>query len=128
LEYGQATGAGECIADGVGSNSTLLKIDLSSCALRDEDVSIQEETLGSRNTTLQNLTLDGMSIIATGVGMLLETTQQSCHITGTELEGNHIRHDGAGLLARSLGNNSLPNLTRLSLSECGIGDDESALE
>jgi hypothetical protein len=41
------TGAVECIAEGLGSNSTLLKIDLSSCALRDGGVSTLAQTLGS---------------------------------------------------------------------------------
>jgi hypothetical protein len=37
---GRTTDAVECIAEGLGSNSTLLKIDLSGCSLRDDDVSI----------------------------------------------------------------------------------------
>jgi hypothetical protein len=38
-------------------------------------------------------------------------------------ESNYIRNEGASLLARSLGNNALPNLTSLSLSFCYIRDD-----
>jgi hypothetical protein len=122
--FGQTTGAVECIADGLGSNSTLLKIDLSRCNLRDAGVSILAQTLGSRNTTLQKLTLNSTSTTATGVGVLLETMEHnSHHITDFDLHYNHIENEGASLLARSLRNNALPNLTRLVLSQCGIFDD-----
>jgi hypothetical protein len=56
-KFGRTTGAGECIADGLGSNSTLLKIDLSTCALKNEDASFLAQSHGSRNTTLQKLIL-----------------------------------------------------------------------
>jgi hypothetical protein len=42
------------------------------------------------------------------------------HITDLELRRNPIWNEGASLLARSLGNNALPNLTRPCLSTCGI--------
>ncbi len=51
-KFGRRTGAGQCIADGLGNNSTLLKIDLSTCALSDDDLS------SSRNTTLQKMNLE----------------------------------------------------------------------
>jgi Ran GTPase-activating protein (RanGAP) involved in mRNA processing and transport len=121
--FGRTAGAVDCIADGLGSNSTLLKIDLSSCCLEDDDVSVLAQTLVSRSTTLQKLTLGWNSITSTGVGVLLETMEQGCHITDLDLQRNYIGNEGAGLLARSLRNNALPNLTRLSLSHCGIGDD-----
>jgi Ran GTPase-activating protein (RanGAP) involved in mRNA processing and transport len=118
--FGQTTGAVACIADGLGSNSTLMKIDLSSCALRDGGVSILAQALGSRNTTLQKLTLKDNSITSTGVGALVETMgRNSNHITDLELGGNPIGKEGANLLARALENNALPNLTRLSLAYCG---------
>jgi hypothetical protein len=122
---GQTTGAIERIADGLGSNSTLLKIDLSSCALGDVGVSALARNLGSRNTTLQKLALNNNAITSTGVGVLLETMEQnSHHITDLDLRHNQtIGNEGANLLARSLGKNALPNLARLSLSCCGIGDD-----
>jgi Ran GTPase-activating protein (RanGAP) involved in mRNA processing and transport len=123
--FGETTGAVECIADGLGSNSTLLKIDLANCALGDDDVSMLAQTLGSRNTTLQELSLDDNYITSTGVRVFLETMEQSSHhITDLDLQLNRtIRNEGASLLARSLGNNALPNLTCLSLYSCGIGDD-----
>jgi hypothetical protein len=121
---GGTTGAIESIADGLGSNSTLLKIVISSCALRDTGVSILAQTLSSRNTTLQKLTLKQNSMTSTGVGVLLETMEHnSSHITDLDLDSNHIGNEGASLIARTLGSNSLPNLTRLSLSYCDIGDD-----
>jgi hypothetical protein len=49
--------------------------------------------------------------------------QSSHHITDLELQHNSIGNEGASLLARSLGNNALPHLTRLSISNCDIGDD-----
>jgi hypothetical protein len=123
-EFGETTGAVERIADGLGSNSTLLKIDLSGCDLRDGGVSILAQTLGSRNTTLQKLTLVWNSITSTGVGVLLDAMEQSSHITDLDLRDNPtIGNEGASLLARSLGNNALQNLTRLSLFRCVIGDD-----
>jgi Ran GTPase-activating protein (RanGAP) involved in mRNA processing and transport len=123
-EFGDTPGAVDCIADGLGSNSTLLKIKLSSCRLGDEDVSMLAQTLGSRNTTLQKLTLANNSITSVGVGVLLETMEHnSRHITDLDLGFNHIGNEGASLLARSLGSNALPNLTRLSLSYCRIGED-----
>jgi Ran GTPase-activating protein (RanGAP) involved in mRNA processing and transport len=44
-------------------------------------------------------------------------------MTDLDLKLNTIGNEGAGLLARSLENNALPNLKRLSLSNCVIGDD-----
>jgi Ran GTPase-activating protein (RanGAP) involved in mRNA processing and transport len=70
------------------------------------------------------LCLGNNSITATGVDVLLETmAQNSNHITDLDLQYNYIWNEGAILLARSLGNNALANLTRLSLNQCGIGDD-----
>jgi Leucine-rich repeat (LRR) protein len=118
------TGVIECIADGLGGNSTLLKIDLSYCALEDHGVSTLARNLGSRNTTLQKLKLGRNEITSAGVGVILDTVEQSCHhITDLDLKLNPIGDEGASLLARSLRNNTLPNLTRLSLEECEIGDD-----
>jgi Ran GTPase-activating protein (RanGAP) involved in mRNA processing and transport len=122
--FGQTTGAVECIADGLGSNSSLMKIDLSSCQLESGGVSILAQTLGSRNTTLKKLTLDNNFIRFAGAGVLVETMEQSSQrITDLDLANNPIGNEGANLLARSLGNNALSNLTRLSLYQCRIGDD-----
>jgi hypothetical protein len=122
--FGRTTGAVECIADGLGSNSTLMEIPLSRCALGNGGVSTLVRDLGSRNTTLQKLTLGNNSITYMGVGVLLETMEQSSqHITVLDLWHNPLGNKGATLLARYLGNNTLPNLTRLSLSVCNIGDD-----
>jgi Ran GTPase-activating protein (RanGAP) involved in mRNA processing and transport len=82
-------------------------------------------SLGSRKTTLEKLTLSWNGITSTGVSVLLETMEPGCHITDLDLQHNLIGNEGAGLLARSLGNNALPNLTRLSLSKCRISDDGS---
>jgi Ran GTPase-activating protein (RanGAP) involved in mRNA processing and transport len=123
-DFGQTTGAVECIADGLGSNSTLTEIDLSGCRLRLVAVSILAQTLGSRNTTLQKLTLANNSITSTSVGVLLETMEHNSHITDLDLQNNPIGDEGASLLARSLGNNALPKLTRLSLYQCHrVGND-----
>jgi hypothetical protein len=122
--FGKTTGAIECITDGLGSNSTLMEIHLTLCALGDDGVSALERNLGSRNTTLEKLNLKYNRITSTGVGVLLETMEHSSqHITILDLENNHIGNEGASLLARALGNNALPNLRRLSLGYCDIGDD-----
>jgi Leucine-rich repeat (LRR) protein len=123
-QFGLTTGAVECITDGLGSNSTLLKVDLSSCCFRDRDVSTLAQTIGSRTMTLQKLNLGNNYITATGVGVLLKTMEQNSQpITDLDLCRNSIGNEGASLLASSLGNNALPNLSRLSLSQCGICDD-----
>jgi hypothetical protein len=115
--FGETTGAVECIADGLGSNSTLLKINISRCGLRDG------QKLGSRNRTLQELTLAKNNITYTGVGLLLDTMEQNNHITDLDLQCSPIGNEGESLLARSLGKNALPNLIRLSLLNCCIDDD-----
>jgi Ran GTPase-activating protein (RanGAP) involved in mRNA processing and transport len=122
--FGLTIGAVACIADGLDSNSTLLKIDLSMCALGDVGVSTLAQTLGSWNTTLHKLSLLHNFTTSTGVGVLHETTERnSHHITDLELDENIIGDEGASPLARYLGNDALPNLTRLSLSNCEIDDD-----
>jgi hypothetical protein len=121
--FGRFASAVEFVADGLRSNSTLVKIDLSMCALGDGGVFALARTLGSRNTTLQKLALGDNSITSTGVGVLLEAMERnSNNITDLELDENPIGNSGARLLAGSLGNNALPNLTRLSLSNCEIDD------
>jgi Ran GTPase-activating protein (RanGAP) involved in mRNA processing and transport len=122
-QLGETTGAVECIADGLGGNSTLLNINLSDCALGDHGLSTLAQTFGSRNTTLQKLAVGGNAITSTGVGVLVGTMEQSHQITYLDLERNPIGNEGASLLARSLGNNALPNVTSLSLSYCSIDDD-----
>jgi Ran GTPase-activating protein (RanGAP) involved in mRNA processing and transport len=124
-QFGMTPGAVECIANGLGSNSTLLKIDLSSCALPDGDISILAQTLGSRNTTLQKLTIGARAMTSTRVGALLERMEHSNnhHITDLDLQRNSIGNEGARFIARPLRNNALPNLTRLSLYNCDIGND-----
>jgi hypothetical protein len=84
------TGAVEYIADRLGSNSTLLKIDLSYCTLRNDAVSTLMRNLGSRNTTLQKLGLGSNYITYVGVGALLETMEQ-CSDCGIGDDGLHNR-------------------------------------
>jgi hypothetical protein len=60
--FGPTTSAVECIVDGLGSNSTLLKIDLG-----EDGVSILAKTLGFRNNTLQKLAFNNESITSAGV-------------------------------------------------------------
>jgi hypothetical protein len=123
-KFGRTTGAVECIADGLGSNSTLLHINLSWCALGDVGVSNLAQTLGSRNTTLQKLLIGANSVTSSSVAVLLTRIEQRSHrISELDLQCNKIGNKGAILLARSLGKNALLNLTRLSLSNCHIEDD-----
>jgi Leucine-rich repeat (LRR) protein len=105
--FGRTPGAVDCIAEGLGSNLTLLKIDLAYCVLGDDGVSTLARNLFSRNTTLQKLTLKYNSITSTGVGVLLDMMEHSFYITDLDLEHNDmIGSEGASLLARSLGNNA----------------------
>jgi Ran GTPase-activating protein (RanGAP) involved in mRNA processing and transport len=123
-KLGQTTGAVECTTDGLGSNSTLLKIDLSRCDLGDGDFCTLTRSIGSRNTTLQKLTLSENSVTSAGVGVLVETMEQGSHnITDLELNNNPMGNEVASLIARSLGKNALPNLKRLSIFRCCLGDD-----
>jgi hypothetical protein len=122
--FGNMPGAVECIADGLGNNSKLLEIDLSFCALKDAGASILAHTLGLRNATLQKLTLDNNSITSIGFGAFLGLMGLNSHpLTDLQLQRNPIGNAGATFLARSLGNNALSNLTRLSLSYGDVGDD-----
>ncbi len=77
--FRKTTGAVECIADGLGSNSTLLKIDLSSCYLKYDGVSTLAQTLGSRNKTLQKLILGSNSITS-----IRDRLWRACRNDGTE--------------------------------------------
>jgi hypothetical protein len=54
------------------------------------DCSRWAQTLGSQNTTLQKLILCANSIRSTGVGVLLETMEQSSHITDLDLQRSYI--------------------------------------
>jgi hypothetical protein len=79
-------GAIECIAEGLVSNLTLLKLNLSSCALRDGGVSTLAQSLSYRKATLEELKLASNSVTSTGVGVVLETMEQSSHhITDLDL-------------------------------------------
>jgi hypothetical protein len=85
-------------ADGLGSNSTLLKIDLPSFALGDGGVSIIAQSLGSW-ITAQKLTFGTNSIIFKGIGLLLETMEQySHHNSDIDLRHNRIGNEGTSLL------------------------------
>jgi hypothetical protein len=115
--FWETPGAVECITD-------RLSAILLNCAFRDDGISTLAQTRGSWNKTLQKLTLDTNSITSTGVGVLLETMEQSSHhITDLDFQHNPIGNEGASLLVRALGKNALTRLSRLSLSTFGIGDD-----
>jgi Ran GTPase-activating protein (RanGAP) involved in mRNA processing and transport len=53
-KFAQTAGAVEYIAGGLGSNSTILKIDLSRCGWRDGGVSILAQSLRSRTRRYRN--------------------------------------------------------------------------
>jgi hypothetical protein len=99
-KFGQTTGAVECIAEGLGSNSMLLKLDLSSCALGDGGVSTLAQTLGSRNTTLQKLSL-GVSTLAQTLG-----SRNNIRLQKLKLASNAITSTGLGVLLGSMEQNS----------------------
>jgi Ran GTPase-activating protein (RanGAP) involved in mRNA processing and transport len=127
--FGRISGAVICIADGIGSNTALLEINLSSCALDDGQVSILARNLGSRNRTLRKLSLGRNRIGSAGVHALVDTMMQhDSRITDLDLWGcTDIGNDGVSLLADALGRNALPYLGRLSLSNCCVGGDGIAV-
>jgi Ran GTPase-activating protein (RanGAP) involved in mRNA processing and transport len=77
--FGQIHGAVDCIAEGLCRNRTLLKIDLSSCDLRDGGVSSLAKTIFKRYTALHKLTLRLNAITSKGARVLLKTMEQSSH-------------------------------------------------
>jgi Ran GTPase-activating protein (RanGAP) involved in mRNA processing and transport len=124
--FGRTPGAVRCIADGLGSNTTLLEVVLSNNALGDDGLSMLVRGLWPRNTVLQKLMLEDNRIAATGVHALVDRMvleNNVSFITDLNLGGNPIRSDGASFLANALESNSLPHLARLSLCNCSIGDD-----
>jgi Ran GTPase-activating protein (RanGAP) involved in mRNA processing and transport len=128
-EFGRISGAVICIADGIGSNTALLEINLALCVLDAPGVSILARSLGSRNRTLRKLSLGRNRIGSAGVHALLDTMMNhDARITDLDLWGcTDIGNDGGSLLADALGRNALPYLRRLSLSGCDIGDDGIAV-
>ena len=100
------------IAEGLGSNSTPLKLHLTSCGFGDGGVAAIHS--GAKSWLSEH--------DATGFAVLLEMMEQSSKsITDLELQFNPIGNEGASLL-ENIENNVLPSLTRLCLSQCGIGD------
>jgi Ran GTPase-activating protein (RanGAP) involved in mRNA processing and transport len=110
-ELERNAGAADSIAAGLRSNSTLMEINLSSCGLGDGGLSSLAQILGTRRYRNSR------------VGTLLGAMEQSSHITDLDLQRNPIRDEGASRLARSVRNNALRNLARLSLRNCGIDHD-----
>jgi Ran GTPase-activating protein (RanGAP) involved in mRNA processing and transport len=88
--FGQTTGAVECITDGLGSNSTLLKIDLSWCRLGDAHVSILVKTLFSGNTTLRKVILGINFITSTYVGVPLEMMEHKAKTSRISTSGTTL--------------------------------------
>jgi Ran GTPase-activating protein (RanGAP) involved in mRNA processing and transport len=125
-EFGGTPGAVQCIADGLGSNTTLLEIVLADTRLDDDGLSILAQSLWPQNQTLRKLSLEGNQITATGARALVDRmveSNASCCITDLNLDGNSIGSEGASFLANALESNSLPYLKRLSLSGCSISDE-----
>jgi hypothetical protein len=101
--FGLIAGAVDCIADGLGSNSTLTEINLSRCALRDGDISTLARNLGSRNMTLQKLTLYDCGIGDDGFTALMSALEQNTSLLHLDLRDNHGLSERAFLaLAESL--------------------------
>jgi Ran GTPase-activating protein (RanGAP) involved in mRNA processing and transport len=95
-KLGRTVGAVECVGDGLGSNSTLLKIELRGCALGDDGISALAQSLASRSTRLQKLGLRSNAIKSTGFGALIESMEQSSqHITDLDLDSTLIGIEGS---------------------------------
>jgi hypothetical protein len=110
----------ECIADGLGFNSALLEHRPYTLCLGRCRCLILAQTLGSRNTTLRKLTIEGDCHYIYGVGVLLETREHSSHITGLELRYNVYERRSQSLASSLI---TCCQSLRASLCDCAIYDD-----
>jgi Ran GTPase-activating protein (RanGAP) involved in mRNA processing and transport len=121
---GRNIAAVRSIAEGVRSNTTLHQLDLSSCGLNDQGISLVANALVARNASILTLNLNYNNFTSAGVRALVEDSMVVMKtLTKLSLWGNPIRSEGATILADALGSNAMPSLKRLHLGFCGIGDD-----
>jgi Ran GTPase-activating protein (RanGAP) involved in mRNA processing and transport len=122
--FGCNVPAVRCIADGFRANTTLQVLNLSSCELGDQGLSILVEGLGQKKLGLVNLNLSANRITCTGLRALVDNaTAALSTVTHLDLSGNYLFDEEAIFLAETLRLQTLPSLKHLRLYNCIISDD-----
>jgi Ran GTPase-activating protein (RanGAP) involved in mRNA processing and transport len=122
--FGSNVAAVKCIADGVRANTTLQELNLPSCELDDQGLSILAVSLGQQKRSLENLNLAANQITCSGLRALVNNaTVALSAVTHLNLSSNYLLDEGASFLAEALQLQTLPSLTHLCLFECDISDD-----
>jgi Ran GTPase-activating protein (RanGAP) involved in mRNA processing and transport len=122
--FGNNVGAVRCIAGGFRTNTTLQVLDLSSCKLGDQGLSILAESLGQQKRSLVHLNLSINHITYGGLRALVDNaTLAFSTLTHLNLSCNSILDEGATFLAETLRLQTLTSLKDLGLLGCDISDD-----
>jgi Ran GTPase-activating protein (RanGAP) involved in mRNA processing and transport len=122
--FGRNSTATRIILEGLRSNTTLQQLDLGSCRLDDQGVSILANALAIRNASILDLNLQWNDITSMGVRALVDDHVEVVKtLTKLCLSGNPIRSEGATMLAHALEGNAMPSLKELQQVSCGIRDD-----
>jgi Ran GTPase-activating protein (RanGAP) involved in mRNA processing and transport len=122
--FGRNVTAVSCIAHGFSDNTTLQELDLSSCELDDQGLSILAESLGQHKRSLVNLNLSANLITCSGLRALVNNaTAALSTVTNLDLSLNPVLDEGAIFLAETSRLQTLPSPTHLSLVKCRISDD-----
>jgi Ran GTPase-activating protein (RanGAP) involved in mRNA processing and transport len=123
-KFGNNVAAVRSIADGFRTSTTLQVLDLASCALGDQGLSILAECLGRQKRGLVNLDLSANHITCSGLRALLNNaTATLSTLAHLNLNCNPILDEGATFLAETLKLQTLPSLKNLRLVNCDISDD-----
>jgi Ran GTPase-activating protein (RanGAP) involved in mRNA processing and transport len=122
--FGRNADAVRSIADGVRHNTTLHQLDISSCSLDDQGISVLANALAIRNASILELNFDFNDITSVGVRALVDDNMEAVKtLTKLCLTHNPIRSEGAAILADACRRNAMPSLKRLDLGSCGMHDD-----
>jgi Ran GTPase-activating protein (RanGAP) involved in mRNA processing and transport len=122
--FGSNAAATLSILEGLRSNTALELLDLASCELEDQGMSILANALAIRNASILELNLQWNEITSMGVRTLVDDHVEVMKtLTKLCLSGNSIRCEGATILANALEDNAMPSLKELQLASCGIRDD-----
>jgi Ran GTPase-activating protein (RanGAP) involved in mRNA processing and transport len=122
--FGSNVAAVSCIAHGFSDNTTLQELDLSSCELDDQGISILAESLGQQKRSLLSLYLSVNEITCSGLRALVSNaTAALSTVTHLNLSHNSVLDEGASFLAETLRLETLSSLKYLQLVDCDISDD-----
>jgi Ran GTPase-activating protein (RanGAP) involved in mRNA processing and transport len=121
--FGNNIAAVGCIADGFRANATLQVLNLSSCELNNQSLSIIAAGLGQQKRGLVDLNLSSNQITCSGLQTLVNNASAALStVTCLQLSDNHLYDEGANFLAETLRRQTLP-LKSLQLCHCDISDD-----